>query len=141
MADKRITDVDLLDSLNGDESFFVNQNNSLKQINKANIVMEVTQGGTGATTAAAALKNLGVTATATELNYVDGVTSNIQTQLNNKASSSHNHSASEITSGTLPVARGGTGATTADAALISLGAMPKANFSFDSSTGTLNITL
>lgn len=30
------------------------------------------------------LSNLGVTATATELNYVDGVTSAIQTQLNNK---------------------------------------------------------
>ena len=31
------------------------------------------------------------TATATELNYTDGVTSNIQTQLNNKAASSHTH--------------------------------------------------
>ena len=31
----------------------------------------------------------GVTATTTELNYVDGVTSNIQTQLNGKAASSH----------------------------------------------------
>lgn len=57
----------------------------------------ITKGGTGATTAAAALTNLGITATATELNkmdgvtattaelnYVDGVTSNIQTQLNGK---------------------------------------------------------
>lgn len=84
----------------------------------------VAKGGTGATTAAAArtnlgftLANLGVTATAaelnkmdgvtataseinkldgltattTELNYVDGVTSNIQTQLNGKAASSHTH--------------------------------------------------
>jgi hypothetical protein len=33
---------------------------------------------------ATALTNLGLTATATELNYVDGVTSSIQTQLNNK---------------------------------------------------------
>ena len=31
------------------------------------------------------LSDLGITATATELNYVDGVTSSIQTQLNNKA--------------------------------------------------------
>ena len=31
-----------------------------------------------------ALTTLGITATATELNYVDGVTSNVQTQLNNK---------------------------------------------------------
>ena len=35
------------------------------------------------------LSTLGVTATAAELNYVDGVTSNIQTQLNGKAASSH----------------------------------------------------
>lgn len=34
-----------------------------------------------------------LTATATELNYMDGVTSNVQTQLNNKAASSHTHSA------------------------------------------------
>ena len=51
------------------------------------------------------LTDLGVTATATELNYVDGVTSNIQTQLNNKAASSHEHAASAITSGTLSLDR------------------------------------
>lgn len=43
----------------------------------------------------------GITSTVTELNYCDGVTSNIQTQLNGKASSSHNHSAANITAGTL----------------------------------------
>lgn len=37
------------------------------------------------------LAQLGVTATTAEVNYVDGVTSNIQTQLNAKASSSHTH--------------------------------------------------
>jgi len=47
----------------------------------------------GVTATAAELNILdGVTTTATELNYVDGVTSNIQTQLNGKASSSHTHS-------------------------------------------------
>lgn len=51
----------------------------------------IANGGTGATTAAGALTNLGLTATATELNYCDGVTSNIQTQLNGKASSTHTH--------------------------------------------------
>lgn len=61
------------------------------------------------------LASLGVTATAEELNYMDGVTSNVQTQLNGKAASSHNHSAANITSGTLAVARGGTGVTTEDA--------------------------
>ena len=38
------------------------------------------------------LSSFGVTATATELNYMDGVTSNVQTQLNGKAASNHNHS-------------------------------------------------
>ena len=38
------------------------------------------------------LSSFGVTATATELNYMDGVTSNVQTQLNGKAASSHSHS-------------------------------------------------
>lgn len=48
----------------------------------------------GVTATAAELNKLdGVTATTAELNYVDGVTSNIQTQLNAKASSSHTHSA------------------------------------------------
>lgn len=54
--------------------------------------LTVAKGGTGATTAAGALTNLGLTATAAELNYCDGVTSNIQTQLNAKAASSHTHS-------------------------------------------------
>lgn len=75
-------------------------------------VTPLTLGGTGATSASGALSNFGITATAselnkldgmtattselntldgitattTELNYVDGVTSNIQTQLNGKAS-------------------------------------------------------
>ena len=55
----------------------------------------------------------GLTATTAELNYVDGVTSNIQTQLNGKASSSHNHVLSALTgtldasklTGTIDVAR------------------------------------
>ena len=51
---------------------------------KLSSAVAINKGGTGATTAAQALINLGLTATAAELNYVDGVTSNIQTQLNNK---------------------------------------------------------
>lgn len=47
----------------------------------------------------------GITATTTELNHLDGVTSNVQTQLDGKASSSHAHSAGDITSGTLNIAR------------------------------------
>ena len=38
------------------------------------------------------LGSFGISATATQLNYVKGVTSNIQTQLNSKAASNHTHS-------------------------------------------------
>ena len=57
-----------------------------------------TLGSFGITATAAELNKLdGCTATVTELNYLDGVTSNIQTQLNGKAASSHTHAASQIT--------------------------------------------
>lgn len=55
------------------------------------------------------LSSFGITATATELNYMDGVTSNVQTQLNGKASSSHTHNlASNSASGFLPQLSGNT---------------------------------
>jgi hypothetical protein len=50
-----------------------------------------------------------VTASAAELNYVDGVTSAVQDQLDAKAATSHNHAASAITSGTVDTARLGSG--------------------------------
>ena len=59
MADKRITDVDFVDSLDSNESFFVNKNNSIKQINKSNIIFGISNGGTGATTAEEARANIG----------------------------------------------------------------------------------
>ena len=43
------------------------------------------------------LSSFGITATATELNYMDGVTSNVQTQLNGKAASSHTHETASTT--------------------------------------------
>ena len=46
----------------------------------------------------------------------------LQSALNGKAASSHNHSASDINAGTLPLTRGGTGATSAAAAREALGA-------------------
>ena len=52
--------------------------------------LPITRGGTGATTKTGVLTNLGITATATELNYCDGVVSNIQTQLNEKAPLNNN---------------------------------------------------
>ena len=56
-----------------------------------------TLGSFGITATAAELNKLdGVTATATEINYIDGVTSNIQTQLDGKAASSHSHTVANI---------------------------------------------
>lgn len=67
-------------------------------------------GSFGITASAAELNKLdGVTATAAELNYVDGVTSNIQTQLNGKAAATHTHSnATTAAAGFLPKLGGGT---------------------------------
>lgn len=59
MADKRITDVDIIESLDSNESFFVNKNNSIKQIKKEDIIFGIVNGGTGATNAVEARKNLG----------------------------------------------------------------------------------
>lgn len=81
-------------------------------------VSAVSLTGIGVTATAAELNVLdGITATTTELNYVDGVTSNIQTQLNNKANSAHTHTTAEV--GALPITGGtltGTAAVT-DAAV------------------------
>lgn len=58
-------------------------------------------------------------------NATDGsMTQNaITNALNDKASENHTHSASDITSGTLPLTRGGTGGTSAMTARTSLGAL------------------
>ena len=93
--------------------------------------LPIANGGTGATTAAGALTNLGITATAAELNkmdgvtastteinklkgltattkelnYVDGVTSAIQTQLNNKAPK-YQYSTTDLTAGSSSLTTG-----------------------------------
>lgn len=54
--------------------------------------------GTWQVPPSASLSTLGITATATELNYMDGVTSNVQTQLNGKASTEHTHNYAGSTS-------------------------------------------
>jgi hypothetical protein len=85
MANKRITEVDSIDSLNSNDSLFVNHNNTIKQVSKSNVVFDVANGGTGATNAADARANLGV------------------------AAANHEHSISELVDGTLSVTYGGTG--------------------------------
>lgn len=60
----------------------------------------------GVTATAEELNKLdGCVVTTEELNYLDGVKSNIQTQLNEKANSLHNHDASNIISGTFDITR------------------------------------
>lgn len=51
--------------------------------------LPITSGGTGAGTASGALKNLEITVPASTINYLEGVNSNVQTQLNGKAATSH----------------------------------------------------
>ena len=74
MANKRITDVDVINSLNSDESFFVNQNSSIKQINKSDIVWDISNGGTNATNVAEARNNLDV--------YSKGETDSLMIKMN-----------------------------------------------------------
>jgi len=67
-----------------------------------------------------------LTITATELGHLDGVTSNIQTQLNGKqasgsyAAASHTHAASDVTSGTFANARISEGSVTQHQAALSV---------------------
>lgn len=68
-------------------------------------------------------------ASATELNYMSGVTFSVQGQLDNKSDDGHTHSANDITSDTLsderlpivPIEKGGTGAANVVTALENLG--------------------
>jgi len=69
--------------------------------------LALADGGTGASTAAQALINFGLTATSTELNYVDGVTSAIQTQMDLKAPLASPTLTTPTTSGTVTI-NGGT---------------------------------
>lgn len=69
-----------------------------------------------------------------ELSYLDGVTSNVQTQLNGKASSSHTHTASEVVSGQVALARGG---THADLSATGPGVLKQASTGADVTVGAI----
>lgn len=60
-------------------------------------------------------------------NDLDSATNSIQTQLDGKAASGHKHAADDITSGTLAVARGGTGVTSNPSMLTNLGSTSAAS--------------
>lgn len=86
-------------------------------------VLPVSKGGTGATTEAAARTSLGITP------------SNI-----GAAASSHNHTTSDITSGTLAIARGGTGQTTLTPAVTTKGVRQIYAGTSDMTAGTTSLT-
>lgn len=90
MANKKITDVDIVTSLDSDESFFINKNNAIKQISRNDVVFGISNGGTGATTAAGARNALGLGNTDGELpveNGGTGATTAKQARLNLGATS------------------------------------------------------
>jgi len=84
--------------------------------------LTIARGGTGGTTAAAVISNLGVVPATRKVNNKP---LNADIALNSSdvgaAPTSHNHSADNITSGTLTIARGGTGGTTIASARNALG--------------------
>ena len=104
-----------------------------------NGTLAVARGGTGVSTAAAERERLGLGSTTGALPVANGgtgattaanartaldvySTGDVDTALAGKAASSHTHAASDIASGQVPIANGGTGASTAAAALTALGA-------------------
>lgn len=91
-------------------------------------ILPVANGGTGGATTAAARSSLSVYSKAEADALLADKASNaaLSAGLNSKANASHSHSASDITSGTLSVARGGTGGASTAAARTSLDVYSKA---------------
>ena len=101
----------------------------------------ISKGGTGATTASAARVNLSAVPTSRKVNNKQ-LTTNITLDYSDvgAAASVHNHSADDITSGTVPILRGGTGATDIYSAHNNLGLMKRYN-NFDHLTLPDNCTI
>ena len=91
--------------------------------------LPIARGGTNATTASDALSNLGGVPTTRTINS-KALSSNITLNASDvgASESTHSHGMSDITSGILPVTKGGTGATTALDALTALGGKASSDF-------------
>ena len=83
----------------------------------------------------------GIRGSGTLITPMSDKTVNITPQGIGAATSSHNHSADNITSGTLPIERGGTGATTASGAKTNLGFSTSTILYSNSSGSSSTITL
>lgn len=101
VKDKVITVESLKAKHNYDESTYLKKNGALATLGITATAAELNKlDGVTATTAELNVLK-GITATTKELNYVDGVTSNIQTQLNNKSDNEHTHDYLPISGGYL----------------------------------------
>jgi hypothetical protein len=102
-----------LSELENDSGFMSSDKNVTYTLTKSGSTITLT-GSDGSTNSVedddtCSLNDLGVTATATEINYLSGVTSGVQKQLDDKAALDHEHSVEDIISGALEIERGGTG--------------------------------
>lgn len=124
MTNKRITEVDFIDSLNSDESFFVNKNNSIKQINKGKIVFDIVNGGTGANNADDARANLNAASNNDVEKIRNEIDEEIKTSIDDVVTNFNEHiaafneyadatsnSINQIMNEVKPVSKGGTGAS------------------------------
>ena len=103
--------------------------------------------GTAETKANAVQTNISLTKADVGLGNVDNtsdankpISTATQTALNGKANSSHTHAAGDITSGTLAVARGGTGQTTLTPAVTTKGVRQIYAGTSDMTAGTTALT-
>lgn len=87
----------------------VEELNTLDGLTSSTAELNILDGVTASAAELNVLDGIPGTLTATELGYLDGVTSGVQGQIDGKAASAHAHAASDITSGVIDQARLGSG--------------------------------